>query len=133
MTSTRYRIISHTATVPLRNAGSRRAGWLADHFSKEERAEYRSRTHASVAGALALKQAAVRLYGELRSGAAFSLEQFQVSHTGTGAPELSRVPRTPFAPAALMRRHLKVSVAHSRSHAVAVVAYVLSARGSSDD
>ena len=112
-----------TARVALAHAARQRERWCARYFTTTEQEQYRDRGAASVAAALALKQAVAALYGDLGLAPPVTPRDIGVGHAASGAPRLTRLP--PALRAARSRQHacVRVSMSHTRTHAYALAAY----------
>jgi phosphopantetheinyl transferase (holo-ACP synthase) len=85
-----------------------------EHFSPREIADLGSRRVQSIAGALALKRALVRLWSA--AGAATVPREFEIGHHANGAPRLAA------APGGVSLADVYVSISHTRQWAYGLTA-----------
>jgi len=105
---------SYRETLQVAAVEAERRGIEAEHFSPAEIAALGGRRAQSVAGALALKQALVRLWAE--AGAAAAPRDFELGHHASGAPRLVA------APAGVALTDVHVSISHTRQWAYGLAA-----------
>jgi len=109
--------------IALAGAARHRRRWLARDFSRTEARAFARRPDQSVAAALALKRAAMRLFAEICPEKAFAARSFRITHTRRGAPRLAAFPSLPGVPSRSLKRRLHVSASHTSTTAVGLVVY----------
>jgi phosphopantetheinyl transferase (holo-ACP synthase) len=108
---------AHLETLQVAAVDAGRRQIEEEHFSPREIADLGSRRVQSLAGALALKRALVRLWSA--AGAAAAPREFEIGHHASGAPRLVA------APGGVALADVHVSISHTRQWA-----YGLAAAGS---
>jgi len=107
-------VSAHLETLQVPAVDAARRQIEAEHFSPREIADLGSRRVQSLAGALALKRALVRLWSA--AGAAAAPRDFALGHHPSGAPRLVT------APGGVALADVHVSISHTRQWAYALAA-----------
>ena len=107
--------VSHLETLKVTEVEAGRGRIEEEHFSPAEIAALGSRRAQSVAGALALKRALVRLWADI-GGAPAAPRDFELGHHASGAPLLVA------APEGVVLADVFVSIAHTRQWAYGLAA-----------
>lgn len=114
---------SYLETLPVAAVEAGRRQIEEEHFSPAEVAAFGKRRAQSVAGALALKRALIRLWAA--AGAAAEPRDFELGHHASGAPRLNA------APAGVALADVFVSISHTRNWAYGLAA-IGERRGTTD-
>jgi phosphopantetheinyl transferase (holo-ACP synthase) len=107
---------SYLETLQVAAVESERGRIEAEHFSPAEVAALGGRRAQSVAGALALKQALVRVWAGASAPVAATPRDFELGHHENGAPRLVA------APAGVALADVSVSISHTRQWAYGLAA-----------